>query len=57
MIGSRAPRADIEQVLAHMATVDPSTLRQLLLSAEHHSAEPVLHKLRVLLLIVAVLLE
>jgi pimeloyl-ACP methyl ester carboxylesterase len=53
VIGSRAPRPDIDQVLAHMATVDLTTLRQLFLSAEQHSAEPVLPRLRVPLLIVA----
>jgi pimeloyl-ACP methyl ester carboxylesterase len=51
LVGTRTPDDDIRRVLAHIGTVDPNTLRQMLISLQAHSAHDVLPRVRVPLLI------
>jgi pimeloyl-ACP methyl ester carboxylesterase len=53
LIGSRTRDADVRDVLAHIGTVDPNTLRAMLLSLQAHSAHDMLPHVRVPLLILA----
>jgi pimeloyl-ACP methyl ester carboxylesterase len=53
LIGEHARPADMQRVIEHIGKVDPRTLRVMLLSAEEHSAHPVLSRLHVPLLILA----
>lgn len=53
LIGERADAEDMRQVIEHIGTVDPATLRTMLLSVQAHSARVALPALRMPLLIVA----
>jgi pimeloyl-ACP methyl ester carboxylesterase len=53
LIGPRTSEDDVRRVLAHLGTVDPLTLRQMLLSVQAHSAHDVLPRVRVPFLIFA----
>lgn len=51
LIGQHTSEEDLRQVFAHIGTVDPLTLRQMLLSLHAHSAHDVLPRVSVPLLI------
>ncbi len=53
MLGAKAPRSDIREMMEHMLLVDPPTIRRMAVSAEDHSAMDVLASLEVPVLIVA----
>jgi len=53
MLGPKAPRRDIQEMMEHMLSVDPATIRRMAVSAETHSAMDVLASLQVPVLIVA----
>jgi pimeloyl-ACP methyl ester carboxylesterase len=53
LIGPDTSRLDMHDVLAHIGTVDPSTLRAMLLSLQAHSAGQVLSSVQIPLLIFA----
>jgi pimeloyl-ACP methyl ester carboxylesterase len=53
LIGEHTRAEDMQQVLSHIGTVHPGTLRDMLLSLHDHSASEVLSSLQVPLLIVA----
>ena len=53
LIGPHTSEQDMQRVLAHIATVDPATLREMLLSLHANDAQWVLANVRVPLLILA----
>lgn len=53
LIGAQTLREDAQQVLAHIPTVDPASLRSMLLSAAGHDARPLLANTNLPVLIVA----
>ena len=53
LIGEHARPDDMQRVIEHIGSVDPRTLRVMLLSAEEHSAHAVLSQLAVPLLILS----
>jgi pimeloyl-ACP methyl ester carboxylesterase len=53
LIGAHTNDRDVREVLAHIGTVDPNTLREMLLSLQAHSAHALLPNVRVPLLILA----
>jgi pimeloyl-ACP methyl ester carboxylesterase len=53
LIGEHTRESDVRQVLEHIGTVHPRTLREMLLSLQSHSAQSLLPHLRVRLLILA----
>jgi 3-oxoadipate enol-lactonase len=53
MLGERAPRRDIRDMMEHMLCIDPSTIRRMAASAEAHSAFDILGSLTLPILIVA----
>jgi pimeloyl-ACP methyl ester carboxylesterase len=53
MLGARAPRRDIRDMMEHMLLVDPGTIRRMAASAEAHSAFDILGSLELPMLIVA----
>ena len=46
MLGPKAPRRDIQEMMEHMLSVDPATIRRMAVSAEAHSALDVLASLQ-----------
>lgn len=53
LLGERAPRRDIEEMMEHMLSIDPGTIRRMAASAEAHSAFDILGSLTLPMLIVA----
>jgi len=53
LVGEQARAQDVQRVIAHIGSVDPRTLRVMLLSSQEHTAHEVLSQLRVPLLILA----
>jgi pimeloyl-ACP methyl ester carboxylesterase len=52
-VGPRTSDEDVRRVFAHIGTIDPSSLRQLLISVQAHSAHDILSRVQVPLLIFA----